>query len=39
MDHIGGDAATALIAQKGPQDKEYSVKALAARIQGVSLKR
>jgi hypothetical protein len=39
MDYIGGDAAAALIAGKGPQDEEYSVKALAARIQGIPLKK
>ena len=39
MDYIGGDAAAALIAGKGPQDEVYSVKALAARIQGVPLKK
>jgi hypothetical protein len=32
MDYVGGDAAKAFIAEKGPKDKEYSVKALAARV-------
>jgi hypothetical protein len=32
MDYIGGDAAMAFIKEKGPKDKEYSIKALAARV-------
>ena len=32
LDYIGGEQALAFIKEKGPQDKEYSVKALASRV-------